>query len=311
MLFIRQSHLLGRLQTLFLVIIGFVFFPRDAFAWGPVAHIDFSLQLLAGTAALAPMVGRLLNRHSTGFLYGSLAADSVVGKNFASELSHCHSWTVARKLLSDARQHGERYEVFILGYLSHLAADVVAHNHFIPARLVAHYQSKGVGHLYWEARFDQRLLDGTPEVRDTWQELSRLNHPEYDRFLAERLEPTLFSHRLSTCIYRGSLGIQRRYPWQGTMTRIDAKSKLPLFGKEISRWRRVSVAMAALTLNDPLSEELRLLDPAGRLALDTAMDHRRILRLRHRRRGKPVSPNIFIGKTRTAFGSSIPPRGYL
>ncbi len=275
-----------RIDTLLSVIsvfIGILFFPRDILAWGPVAHIDFSLQLLAGTAALAPTINRLIQKYHADFIYGSLAADSVVGKNFARELSHCHSWIVAQELLVDAQRHGERCEAFIRGYFSHLGADVVAHNHFVPDRLIAHYQARGVGHLYWEARFDQKLLKHDVKVRNAWRDLSKLSFSEHDRFLAMRLKPTLFSHRLSNGLYRRSLGVQRKMPWRGTLNRIDSRSKLPLFPSEVERWRVVSVAMAAMALNNPSQDGLRRLDPVGRVALGNARSHRRILRRRHRR----------------------------
>ncbi|MCP4680081.1 MAG: zinc dependent phospholipase C family protein [Deltaproteobacteria bacterium] len=278
---LNKPHRVEIMLSIISVFIGILFFPRDVLAWGPVAHIDFSLQLLAGAAALAPTINRLIQKHHADFIYGSLAADSVVGKNFAPELSHCHSWSVAHELLADAQRYGERCEAFIRGYFSHLGADVVAHNHFVPERLVAHYRAKGVGHLYWEARFDQRLLKYDAKVRDAWRDLSKLSFSEHDRFLAERLKPTLFSHRLSTSLYRRSLGVQRKMPWRGTLSRIDSRSKLPLCSSEVERWRVVSVAMAAMALNKPTHDGLRRLDPVGRVALEGALSHRRILRRRH------------------------------
>ncbi len=308
MLFSQKTCLSKRLATMFFIVLGLVFFPLEAFAWGPIAHIDFSIQILAGISALAPAINRLVFRHSADFFYGSLAADTVIGKNFASEMSHCHSWAVAQKLLYDAKQRGERFEAFMLGYFSHLGADVIAHNHFVPERLVAHYRSKGIGHLYWEARFDQKLLNENPEVRNTWDRASKLRFPEHDQFLAERLEPTLFSHQLSARIYRHSLGLQRRPPWQSALTRIDARSKLPLSSKDIARWRMMSVSMAVRALNDPSSKELYQLDPVGRSALDSAVSHRQILRRRYRSRSKNVRMNLFLDRNRTAFGSTYPPR---
>ncbi len=272
------------LPEILLVIVGIVFFPRDVFAWGPVAHIDFSMQLLAGVMALTPAIKALIRRYPTDFMYGSLAADAVLGKNLANSLTHCHGWAVALKLLTEAKTAGERYEAFVLGYLNHLGADVVAHNHYVPDRMIAHYRSKGIGHLYWEARFDNKLLLTNSKVRDTWNHLSEMRFPEFDHFLSQRLEPTLFSHQLSSRIYHRSLGIQRNRPWQGILSHIDARSKLPISSDEVLRWRVVSVAMAAMALNKPWSRELQEHDPTGRRALDNALEHRRMLRRRHKRR---------------------------
>jgi hypothetical protein len=250
---------------------------------GPVAHINFALQLLAGAAALNPAIHRLIRRCPSDFIYGSLAADAVIGKNFASALTHCHGWGVARKLLLESRRAGEKTEAFTLGYLSHLGADVVAHNHFVPDRIVAHYRAFGHGHLYWEARFDSKLLSMSPEARDTFLRLSKTRFPEYDGFLAEQLVPTLFSHPVSTGIFRRSLKLQGNRPWQETLSHVDARSRFPISTGEVARWRTVSVALAARAVNDPSGKELCRYDPTGRLALSRAAESRRMLRHRHRR----------------------------
>ncbi|MCP4198007.1 MAG: zinc dependent phospholipase C family protein [Proteobacteria bacterium] len=298
-----------RLSQAILLIVGIVFFPRDVFAWGPVAHIDFSMQLLAGVMTLTPAIKALIKRYPTDFIYGSLAADSVLGKNLASSLTHCHGWSVALKLLAEAQNTGERYESFVLGYLNHLGADVVAHNHYVPNRMIAHYRSKGIGHLYWEARFDNKLLLTNSKVRDTWNRLSHMRFPEFDLFLSDRLEPTLFSHQVSSRIYHRSLGIQRNRPWQGILKRIDTRSKLPISSDEVLRWRVVSVAMAAMALNKPWSRELQEHDPTGRHALDNALEHRRMLRRRHKRRhpGMRLAKFPDAERHRPVFATTYPP----
>jgi len=292
------------------IIIGILLFPNDAFAWGPVAHIDFSLQILAGGAIVAPAILEFIRRFSDDFIYGSLAADSVVGKNLASEKDHCHSWSVGRDLLAQAKEAGPEMHAFILGYLSHLAEDVIAHNHFVPHRIVHNYRAKGVGHLYWEARFDKRLLRENPELQQAWETISERRFPEHDAFLAERIKPTLFSNLMSSKIYRGSLGVQRRRPWQETLSHIDTNSKIPLGGREISRWRAVSTSLAAQALNDSSSPSLNSLDPTGKASLKSAISHRRLLRRRYRRRSNEPKANVILEKNRSAFASTIPPKDY-
>ena len=291
------------------IIIGIIFFPADAFAWGPVAHIDFSLQILAGGAIVAPAILEFIRCFSTDFIYGCLAADSVVGKNLASDKDHCHSWAVGRELLAQAEKEGPEIQACMYGYFSHLAEDVIAHNHFVPHRLVNNYRAKGVGHLYWEARFDKRLLTEKPELQDVWEEISQRKFPEHDTFLAERIKPTLFSNTMSSRIYRSSLGVQRRRPWQETLSHIDTNSKIPLGGREISRWRQVSTSLAAQALNDSSCPSLDNLDPTGRASIKNAMSHRRLLRRRYRRSSEPKE-NIILEKNRSAFASTIPPKPY-
>lgn len=293
-----------------LYALGIILFPSDALAWGPVAHIDFSLQILAGSAIVAPAVLEFIRCFSHDFIYGCLAADSIVGKNLASDKDHCHSWTVARDLLAQAEKEGQQRHAFMLGYLSHLAEDVIAHNHFVPHRVVTYYQAKGLGHLYWEARFDKRLLRENPALQDTWNDISERRFPEHDSFLAKRIKPTVFSNFMSTKIYRGSLKVQRHKPWQETLEHIDTQSKIPLGGREISRWRAVSTSLAAQVLNDSSCASLEHLDPTGRLSLKSALAHRRLLRRRYRRRHSEPAAHPILERNRSAFASIIPPRTY-
>lgn len=261
-----------------MIIVGILIFPVDAFAWGPAAHIDFSMQILASCLTLAPSIARLLRRRQIDFLYGSLAADSILAKNMAGKTTHCHSWTVARGLFAAAKKEGEGFEAFMLGYIGHLAADVVAHNDFVPDRLVACYRDKTKGHLFWEAQFDQRILTERPEINAVWNDLAVIKFPEYDNFLAARLKPTLFSHKVSSSIYKQTLNFQRSALWPKTIGRIDSKTHVTLPTNSVEKWRSESVAIVALAIKEPTSETLDLLDPTGISVLKSANVQRRILR---------------------------------
>ena len=68
------------------------------------------------------------------FLYGSIAADTSFAKKYAPVGRHSHAWHVGQEiadLAGSASQHA-----FGVGYLAHLAADVVAHNFFVPRQLL-------------------------------------------------------------------------------------------------------------------------------------------------------------------------------
>src|SRR5512133_1483074 len=108
--------------------------PSDAQAWGPLAHLSFSAQALGNLGVVQPSIRMLLQDFGDEFLYGSLAADIVVGKNMARYLYHCHNWRVGFNVYEQARPGDE--QAFALGFLSHLAADTVAHNYFVPYKTV-------------------------------------------------------------------------------------------------------------------------------------------------------------------------------
>jgi hypothetical protein len=56
------------------------------------------------------------------------AADIINFKAYGGAYSHCHRWTIIDEMREIART--PREEAFVFGYLSHLAADTIAHNHF-------------------------------------------------------------------------------------------------------------------------------------------------------------------------------------
>ncbi|HSM92070.1 MAG TPA: zinc dependent phospholipase C family protein [Anaeromyxobacteraceae bacterium] len=130
-------------------------FPAHAQAWGPLAHLSFSAQALGNVSVLGLDVQGLLQGHGNDFLYGSLAADIVVGKNLARFIHHCHNWKVGFGLFDEARAGAEK--AFALGFLAHLAADTVAHNYFVPYKTVTSFGRLGTGHGYWELRYDQKI----------------------------------------------------------------------------------------------------------------------------------------------------------
>jgi hypothetical protein len=151
--------------------------PTEALAWGPLAHLSFSSQALEALAVAQPSVRHLLQDFANEFLYGSLAADIVVGKNMARYLYHCHNWRVGFNVFKHAKAGGE--QAFALGFLAHLAADTVAHNYFVPFKTVSSYHKRSTQHAYWELRFDQRMdRDFSRVAREVTTRAYR-NHDDY------------------------------------------------------------------------------------------------------------------------------------
>jgi len=129
--------------------------PTHAHAWAPLAHLSFSAQALQNLGSVAPSARAVLQDFGNEFLYGSLAADIVVGKNMARYLYHCHNWRVGFNVFRQARPGAE--QAFALGFLSHLAADTVAHNYYVPFKTVSSFHKSNTRHAYWELRYDQRM----------------------------------------------------------------------------------------------------------------------------------------------------------
>lgn len=124
-------------------------FAEGAMAWGPGVHMLAAYSCLANAGDFLPSIGKVIMLHPMAFLYGSLAADFFIGKGKSTH--HSHDWAGGGRILGEARD--DRELAYAYGFLSHLAADVVAHNFFIPA-LVKSSPPKRAGHVYWEARAD-------------------------------------------------------------------------------------------------------------------------------------------------------------
>ncbi len=270
----------------FSAAICIVFIPSEAFAWGPAVHLYSASQLLSGSLSVSPSLLDLLRNHANDFLYGALAADFIIGKKHAKLVNHCHNWDIGRSLLREARIHGSHREAFMLGYINHLGADVIAHNYTVPQMTVLHFAAKGIGHVYWEARADWRILRLHPELRNIWRELAALKFPGHDRFLWNNVVPTLFSNKLSAHIYKSNLVLQRNRVWLDLLRHIDETSKLKFDQAQLLLWINLAIQSGARASDNPWSRRLDRLDPIGTEALAKAEQHRQKLRGELKRPGR-------------------------
>lgn len=122
-------------------------------AWGPGTHIQLAERLLdTMTDRLSSEQVDLLNAHRDCFQYGCIAADIINIKQYGGLTNHCHNWSIEERFGELVSTDTER--AFVRGYLCHLAADVVAHNHFVPYQILYDLPPHVLGHTYWEARAD-------------------------------------------------------------------------------------------------------------------------------------------------------------
>src|SRR5687767_9235253 len=129
-----------------------------ALAWGPGNHLEFEARVWRRRKELLPpRVSDLLASERAAWQYGNIAADIINFKAFGGHYNHCHRWTIVaemRALAETPAQHA-----FALGYLAHLAADTIAHNHFVPYHLARFARGRELGHLYWEMNADRFVPD--------------------------------------------------------------------------------------------------------------------------------------------------------
>ena len=132
-------------------ILGLIF-ADGAWAWGPAVHTVIACRLLEETGLILPSIAQILNAYPLEYLYGSLSADFFIGKGQKPKAGHSHNWEAGYIFLNEAKDNREA--AYACGFLSHLAADVVAHNYFVPNLLGMSSPWKRLGHIYWETRAD-------------------------------------------------------------------------------------------------------------------------------------------------------------
>lgn len=261
----------------FYVVGVILLWPSDAWAWGPATHIDLGLDVLRNAALLTPFVRRLILDHADDYLYGCCAADIVVGKNFAKYVYHCHNWQVGLRVLDNADDN--RRKALCYGFLTHLSADIVAHNYFVPYKTVESFRALTAKHTYWELRFDKAALD-RPGVYAALCRIGKKKFPDHDEFLSEHLAGAsrLFSFGTSRTLFSSMMLLSRLRQWQGMVASVAARSPLPLDHEEVTEFRRLALDAAFAFLIDAEDSRTVSVDPTGFRSLRVAKEVRRELR---------------------------------
>ena len=226
--------------------------------------------VLRSLGTLPSTVAALLQAFPYDYLYGSIAADTSIAKKYAAPGRHCHAWHVGLEIYDQARD--EPLRAFALGYLSHLAADVVAHNYFVPRQLAVASRTSGLGHSYWESRFETHLGEGHARRA---KEVILLDHGRSDELLDRVLSPTIFSTPTNRRIFRGMVYVTDSESWQRVFKVAKEMSRWDLPDDEVVRYvdRAYDYVIDFLVRID--RSEPYLLDPAGDEALSLAKRVRR------------------------------------
>lgn len=249
--------------------------PAVAHAWTPGTHILLGEAVLRSSALLPPRIAELLVAFPYDFLYGSIAADTSIAKKYARFGRHCHHWPVGFEILDRARD--ETLQAFAYGYLAHLAADVVAHNWFVPRQLTVTSSTSALGHSYWESRFEWHL--GAHYSRRA-HEIILLDHARSDAHLDRILSPTIFSTRTNRRIFRGMVRATDAESWQRVFTVMAERSRWDLETPAIGSYlaRSFDYVVDFLRLTD--GSEPYAHDPSGERPLRAAKSVRRAVRQR-------------------------------
>lgn len=258
---------------------SWLFFPDEALAWGPVTHLQLGIEALRHTSLLSHSLRMVLEAFPYDYLYGCIGADIIFAKGLAKIHDHSHNWLVGFSVLEEASSPAQ--EAFAYGYLSHLAADTVAHNFFVPECYVRTYPTKTLRHAYWEVRFD-RL-----EKKELWtlaRDIARLpQHSEDDELMERVVKRTLFSFKTDKRIFSSLLLLNRMEQWQKMLNNMSERSIWTLSDRDASKYKEMSFKSTLDFLQHLERAECLRLDPTGKDALLSAKWIRRNLRVLDRR----------------------------
>lgn len=241
-----------------------VAFPSAAAAWTPGTHIFIADTVLANLMQLPSLVADLIRAFPYDFLYGNIAADTSIAKKYAPVGRHCHSWTVAKEIQDSA--DSERLRSFALGYMSHLAADVVAHNFFVPRQLVVTSRTIALGHSYWESRFEAHLGESYSTAA---MDVVRMDNCSANAHLDRTLAPTIFSVRTGRRLFRGMVGVIETQSWHHAFRVLSGTSRWDLKDQIIERHMAAAFQLVMEVLSDRDGIAKRL-DPSGESSLHLA-----------------------------------------
>jgi len=250
---------------LVVALILLVLFPDAAYAWTPGTHIFLGESVLANLSQLAGPVADALRAYPYDFLYGNIAADTSMAKKYAPVGRHCHAWHVGQEIYD--RAESDALRSFGLGYLSHLAADAIAHNYFVPRQLVVTSTTIALGHSYWESRFETHLGEAYSR---TAMDLIRMDHTGADTLLDRILAPTIFSVRTSRRLFRGMVGVTETQSWQRAFRVLADKSRWDITDDMVERHMAQAFQMVMEVLAGQGNSLAKRLDPSGEASLGLA-----------------------------------------
>ncbi len=258
---------------LFITVLFFILAPTSVYAWGPGTHLDIALTVLQHAAWIAPAMRALIETYPQEYIYGSVSPDIISGKKYAGAIYHCHNWSIGKLILEEAKTDMERAAAW--GYLTHLAADCVAHNYFVPFKMIKSFRHRSLSHIYWEMRFDLHVPD------QRWKEINQVIRHDYvpfDHLLERVLKKTLFSFRTNKRIFNSVLILQKLKQLRFGLRTYAKISRWIFTNKEVKPYRDLMMETVRNFLENPDKARCLKADPSGMRKLAYAIEIRKQLR---------------------------------
>lgn len=263
--------------TLLLLLI-----PAQAMAWGPGVHMAIGNYVLASLSLLPAELAALLAAHPEHFLYGCLSADIFIGKGCKFTPTHSHNWDTGRALLRSAET--PEVQAYAHGYLSHLAADVIAHNYLVPNMLGFSAGRGKFAHTYAEMLADL-------QVKLPFRQASRIfgePHKNEDLTLVQTMGQKRLPFSIKKQIFRQSLHLVEDRSYRRSLRLL--KRVLPFARKDalIQESIRFARELVMDMLQHPLHSPAMECDPIGSSNLHQIRHFRRKQRHFYNRHGQGI-----------------------
>jgi hypothetical protein len=271
--YIRALSVRKLIPILVAAIVHAVLSAEPAYAWGLGTHVQLAYGLLSQLSLLPAAAAALLSKYGLDYLYGNIAADYVVAKRLSHVKQFCHQWATGFRIFDSTSSEPGR--AFALGYLSHLAADTVAHNKYVPHQLTVTRTTMEFGHAYWELRAD--LLVRTPH----WHRLRRLlahRFWDHEALLEQRLDAALLPFRVNREVFRKFNLFISHDAARSALAVWERWSRFPLGRDMLDGYLSECIDRTVDVIAYGPKSALMREDPNGSLALATTRQHRRFVR---------------------------------
>ena len=244
--------------------------PSFALAWGPGVHLGLADWVMQHISLLPPVIGTSILRYPSAFRYGSLSADFMVGKGSAIRPGHSHNWETGLQLLQQAKAHSEPMTVWAYGYLSHLAADTVAHNHFVPTLMSTAPAAGKVGHVYIEMQADNMVCWNRASAKELFSTDFRQLSRQADTLLESSVAQGKVPFSIKKHIFRSSVLVSSRQQWRSSL-KLAAKATPATPNKKLFATMLDAAGYAVIRcLRNPDYSSVTRIDPIGQKALADA-----------------------------------------
>ena len=241
-------------------------------AWGPGNHLEFEARVWRRRKELLPpKVCALISQERPAWQYGHIAADLINFKAFGGHYNHCHRWTIVEEMRDLARSPAEH--AFALGYLAHLSADTIAHNHFVPYHLARFARGRELGHLYWEMNADRFVADERWEVVTQLKDNPKL--ASLDQLVNRSVPQKALSMGTNKLIFNHVLLVSERKRWRAGMELLHPLPQVQLTRGFLDMFREAAVARIVLALSPRGVQRLSHLDTSGKEAQARALASRK------------------------------------